>query len=322
VTPPPSHRQLLLPGLIIILLSIILYQYIAIQELETRLQGVDVRINTITAEVSKRLDNYSAPALRRQPVTNSTDPQAADFSQVTSYALPAIVSIHTDAGIGSGVIIDKRGYVVTNRHVIADTTYGRILMHNNGSYSFHIIKEDADQDLALLQISTDEINADDQNVTYQKMAFSQDRAFSQNTTCSQSESIFPVLEFEDAEKIKQGMMVIALGSPAGLDFTVTNGIISAVDRIADGRTYVQTDVPINPGNSGGPLVDMNGKIVGISTFKTRDYEGLGFAIPSDRVKEFAEKAIAQDQNSITQKVTAQDRKQIAQDQKQISQNQR
>ncbi|MBU0628196.1 MAG: trypsin-like peptidase domain-containing protein, partial [Nanoarchaeota archaeon] len=104
---------------------------------------------------------------------------------------------------------------------------------------------------------------------------------------------FDYLDFADSSDIRVGQRVIAVGNPLGLSFSVTEGIISSVNRVVDstGIGYIQTDVPINAGNSGGPLINSNSKIVGINTFKLLDTEGLGFAIPADAAESIAEQAV-------------------------------
>ena len=101
------------------------------------------------------------------------------------------------------------------------------------------------------------------------------------------------MKFENSDNVKVGEKVIALGNPAGLSFTVTEGIVSAVHRKGPNNLaiYLQTDVPINPGNSGGPLVDANSKIIGLNNFKVGGFESLGFAIESNTVSEVAGKII-------------------------------
>ena len=104
------------------------------------------------------------------------------------------------------------------------------------------------------------------------------------------------LWFADTRSLKVGEKVIALGNPGGLDFTVTEGIISATKRVLNnGISYVQTDVPINPGNSGGPLVNREGRIVGINNFKISGFEGVGFAIDGSVVEEVVDAIIKADQ---------------------------
>ena len=101
------------------------------------------------------------------------------------------------------------------------------------------------------------------------------------------------LDFDDSDELKVGEKVIALGNPNGLAFTVTEGIVSATNRVASNNIgYIQTDVPLNPGNSGGPLVNIHSKIVGINNFKIGGSESLGFAIPSNTVKDVVNTIIA------------------------------
>ena len=103
------------------------------------------------------------------------------------------------------------------------------------------------------------------------------------------------LRFGDSDDVEVGERVIALGNPAGLSFTVTEGIVSAVDRKGSNNLeiYLQTDVPLNPGSSGGPLVNTNSRIIGINNFKVGGYEGLGFAIESNVVKQVVDDVIQQ-----------------------------
>ena len=98
------------------------------------------------------------------------------------------------------------------------------------------------------------------------------------------------LKFGDSDEVKVGEKVIAAGNPAGLSFTVTEGIVSAF-RTFNNVNYIQTDVPINPGNSGGPLINTKGEIIGINNFKVGGFEGLGFAISSSNVRSVVNKII-------------------------------
>src|SRR3989344_3119775 len=103
------------------------------------------------------------------------------------------------------------------------------------------------------------------------------------------------LEFGDSNDIDVGQRVIAVGNPAGLDFSVTEGIISATNRKgSNGVEYIQTDVPINPGNSGGPLIDSGGEVIGVNTWKISGLEGIGFAIAANEVDNIISGAIAED----------------------------
>lgn len=164
--------------------------------------------------------------------------------------------------LGSGVIVDPDGFIVTNAHVVAGAQRVRILLPEVRSgksrrlYDARVIGVEPDMDLALLKIDAKGL---------------------------------PALPLGRRE-VRPGQLVFAVGSPEGLASTVTMGVVSSVQRQPDPErpmVYIQTDAPINPGNSGGPLVDTDGNVVGINTFiltQSGGSEGLGFAIPADVVQ--------------------------------------
>ncbi len=160
-------------------------------------------------------------------------------------------------GLGSGVIIDSNGYIVTNYHVVAGADDIRIVMSDGRKFKPEWVRTDEPTDLALIKIKAKGLSA---------------------------------LKFADSSKVKVGDFVLAVGNPFGLDNTVTQGIVSYVGRglrISNYSNYIQTDAAINPGNSGGPLVNYRGEIIGINTAiisRTASYAGIGFAIPSNTVK--------------------------------------
>ncbi len=157
----------------------------------------------------------------------------------------------TERSLGSGFIIDKEGYIVTNNHVIKDADEIKVILHNNKEYDAKIIGADPMTDLALIKI--------------------------------EAKGLIP-LKFGSSEKAVVGSWVVAIGSPFGLEQTVTAGIISAKGRIIGSGPYddfIQTDASINPGNSGGPLLNLNGEVIGINTAIVKSGQGIGFAIPSD-----------------------------------------
>ena len=168
--------------------------------------------------------------------------------------------------VGSGVIVDPDGYIITNAHVVEGAQRIRVAlpMSSTGSpsnlpagrrqvFDAKVLGIHKESDLALLKID---------------------------------QSNLPTLSLEAPQNVRVGQMVLAVGSPEGLQSSVTMGVVSAVARQADptkSMNYVQTDAPINPGNSGGPLVDMDGYVAGINTFiltQSGGSEGLGFAIPA------------------------------------------
>lgn len=161
-----------------------------------------------------------------------------------------------ERSLGSGFIITKDGFIVTNNHVIAGADEVSVnLQGADKPYPAEIIGRDPETDLALLKIEADKD--------------------------------LPILEFGDSEKTEVGQWVIAIGNPFGLDHTVTAGIISAKGRIIGSGPFddfIQTDASINPGNSGGPLLNMDGEVIGINTAIVASGQGIGFAIPSDMAK--------------------------------------
>ena len=159
--------------------------------------------------------------------------------------------------MGSGFVISADGYIVTNNHVVEGADEIKVQFKNNEKgLPAKIIGRDPETDLALLKI--------------------------------EGKSNLPYLEFGDSGKIKVGEWVLAIGNPFGLDNTVTLGIVSAKGRIIGAGpfdNFLQTDASINPGNSGGPLIDLDGKVVGINTAIVASGQGIGFAIPSNMAKD-------------------------------------
>jgi serine protease Do len=163
------------------------------------------------------------------------------------------------SSLGSGVIVDSAGLVMTNNHVVKNSDEIKVVLSDRREYEAEIILADPTTDLALLKLK---------NVTGE----------------------LPKLELADSDGIEVGDIVLAIGNPFGVGQTVTSGIVSALARttvgITDYQFFIQTDAAINPGNSGGALLDMNGKLLGINTAiysRTGSSNGIGFAIPSNMV---------------------------------------
>ena len=162
--------------------------------------------------------------------------------------------------LGSGVIVDASGLVVTNNHVIEGADQVKVSLADKREFEAEIVLKDARSDLAVLRIK------------------------------AQNER-FPALEFTDSDALQVGDVVLAIGNPFAVGQTVTHGIVSAVARtqvgITDYQFFIQTDAAINPGNSGGALVDLSARIVGINTAifsRSGGSQGIGFAIPANMVK--------------------------------------
>jgi len=164
-------------------------------------------------------------------------------------------------GIGSGVLMDEQGHILTNAHVVGGATKIRVVLSDGRRYGEDIVKvigTDPKTDLAVIQIT--------------------------------DKTPFPFATFGDSDKVDVGTWVVAIGHPQGLDQTVTQGIISAKHRrsgVSDPTSYqdfLQTDAAINPGNSGGPLLNLEGEVIGINAAivsRSGGFEGIGFAIPSN-----------------------------------------
>src|ERR1700749_2826249 len=157
--------------------------------------------------------------------------------------------------LGSGVIVDPSGLVVTNNHVIEGASEVKVALSDKREFDAEIVLKDAHSDLSVLRLKG-------------------------------ANEKFPVLDFANSDDLQVGDLVLAIGDPFGVGQTVTHGIVSALARtqvgISDYQFFIQTDAAINPGNSGGALVDLNGRLVGINTAiysRSGGSQGIGFAIP-------------------------------------------
>ena len=215
----------------------------------------------------------------------TTGPARVTYADAVQRAAPAVVNIYTarvvterlapslgelfgeympryrqriERSLGSGVIVDPEGHIVTNHHVIANADSIRVQLADGRVADARIVGRDPDTDLAVLKIDLTPL---------------------------------PVVTIGRSDRLKVGDLVLAIGNPIGLSHTVTHGIVSAVSRqqlgIAPLEDFIQTDAPINFGNSGGALIDSSGALVGINTAivaKNIGVEGIGFAIPVNMVR--------------------------------------
>jgi serine protease Do len=171
-------------------------------------------------------------------------------------------------GLGTGMLIDDQGNILTNNHVVAGATEINVLLADGKSFPAKLVGTDPKTDLAVIRISADEK--------------------------------LPTVTFGDSDKIVVGDWVVAIGHPRGLDQTVTQGIISAKHRsgVLDPTSYqdyLQTDAAINPGNSGGPLLNLDGQVIGVNAAiasESGGFEGIGFAIPSNMAVHVVQALIA------------------------------
>ena len=235
--------------------------------------------NLISLDSSKKGSTSSSTSQTRQleEAEIKFEPKPTDANELSpetiySQVAPSVVGvivydseadvISDPIGQGSGIIIDSKGYIVTNSHVINDSkkTNIKIVFNNDEEISGEVVGYDTRTDLAVIK-------------------------------CNKTD--LPCATLGDSDQVKVGESVLALGNPLGLDFasSLTRGIVSAVNRSKSGTSnslvkYIQTDAAINPGNSGGPLINMYGQVIGINSLKisVAGCEGMGFAIPSNVVK--------------------------------------
>jgi S1-C subfamily serine protease len=178
---------------------------------------------------------------------------SSDFSEITEELIKSVVTISTDVGQGSGFFIADEGYLITNYHVLKGASAAGIYTYDGKVHAVSSIGQDINMDIALLKIEKD----------------------------------YPELKLADSDKIIQAEKVLAIGNPYGLSFSVSEGIVSATNRIGPNglNIYIQTTAELNSGNSGGPLINKNKEVIGINNFKLSESEGLGFALESNYIKE-------------------------------------
>lgn len=185
------------------------------------------------------------------------------FVKTVKGVLPSVVEVATPQGLGSGVVIDNQGDIVTNRHVVESNQTIQVRDSSKRTFTANVVGTSQSNDLAVIRVGGANL---------------------------------PAVTLGDSSKLQVGDLVFAVGNPLGLSSSVTNGIVSAVGRTVDEsstvalRNLIQTSAPINPGNSGWALVGVNGKVIGIPTLAAVDPEdnhpaaGIGFAIRSNSVK--------------------------------------
>jgi serine protease DegS len=252
-------------------------------ELVTRRAPAPAPVPAVIAPEPAALPAAATPA----PVVEGTPHAVNSYADAVEKAAPAVVNIYTarlvtervqpsaieelfgdarpryrqrlEQSLGSGVIVDHQGHVITNHHVIASADLIRAQLADGRIAEAKIVGRDPDTDLAILQLNLDK------NI--------------------------PVMPLGHSDRMRVGDIVLAIGNPVGLSQTVTQGIVSATGRgqlgVATFENFIQTDAPINVGNSGGALINTNGELIGINTAvlaKNLGVEGIGFAIPVNLVR--------------------------------------
>lgn len=195
------------------------------------------------------------------------------YEEVIQRVRPSVVEVATDLGLGSGVIYDGDGHIVTNAHVVGDATTFTVTLVDGHAYDAALVGVYRPDDLAVVTIK--------------------------------GHARLAPARFADSSKVKVGAITLAIGNPLGLASSVTDGIVSFNGRtVSEGDgvvlpSTIQTSAPVNPGNSGGALVNLDGEVIGIPTLAATDTQlggaapGIGFAIPADTVERIADQLIRQ-----------------------------
>ncbi len=215
-------------------------------------------VDTAVAQTQTAQSNTPAPNI---VVDDSLLEQENAFIQVFEEVNPSVVHIGLVDGQGSGFIFDESGYIVTNNHVVAGASSITVTFHDGSQLDARLIGTDPDSDLAVIKVNA-------------------------------NSGTLKALPLADSEQLRVGQIVVAIGSPFGLESTLTTGVISGLNRTFPGNgsytipDIIQTDAAINPGNSGGPLLDLQGRLIGVNTAiesPVRGSSGVGFAVPANIV---------------------------------------
>jgi putative serine protease PepD len=221
------------------------------------------------ATTSTASSSAATPAVEASPSALALQQQ---FVRVVKQVGPSVVLIQTSQGLGSGVVFDATGNVVTNNHVVEGASSFRVTLANGKQYPARLVGSFAADDLAVLHVDAGGLHP---------------------------------ASFADSSQLQVGDVALAIGNPLGLQSSVTEGIVSALGRTVNEDNgvalpnVIQTSAPINPGNSGGALVDLQGDVIGIPTLAASDPQlggsapGIGFAIPSNTVRDIAGQLISQ-----------------------------
>jgi len=240
-------------------------------------QGIDYttlnnKINNLQADTQSKLNELTTNLLETQTTVEKSQEElillkasaGEDFSGIIGEAIKSVVTIRTEVGQGTGFIINEEGYIVTNAHILVGGHSVQAMPYQQDIIDADFIGYDGDFDIALLKISGD----------------------------------YDFIRLADSDDVQIGEKVISIGNPLGLQFSVSQGIVSAIHRegINGIEAYIQTDAPLNPGNSGGPLINKEGKVIGINNFKIGDSESLGFSLESNYIKDIVNQIAQQELN--------------------------
>ena len=240
--------------------------------------AVGLLLGVVAGVWSVKAQSGDPATIAELPAVTSYHPSTDEMSTADLYqrVTPSVVNVsvvmgQSGGGTGSGFVIDTQGDIVTNNHVVEGATYIEVAFVDGSVVEAKLVGRDADADLAVIQVDPAQVN------------------------------LHPVT-FADSDQVFVGQQVYAIGSPFGQAFTLTTGIVSALDRSLQNNNQfsipklIQTDAAINPGNSGGPLLDRAGNVIGVNSAilsNSSTASGVGFAIPSNSVRRVVPYLIAE-----------------------------
>lgn len=268
----PTHKKIAIGvGSLMVLFVIIssVFMYLLFVNQSLNYQELNSKINSLETDTQAKLNELSDNLLDTRNELQSIGLQigsidaeistlkasvSEDFSGIVENAIKSVATIKTEISQGSGFFIADNGYIITNAHVMEGAKSAAIITYDGKSHRVSKIGENVFMDIILLKIDS---------VDYEPISLG------------------------DSDNVKQGERVIAIGNPQGLEFSVTEGIVSAIHREGSNglEAYIQTTAALNPGNSGGPLIDVSGDVIGINNFKISGGESLGFALESNYIKQ-------------------------------------
>lgn len=274
--PLKKHHKIIIGGFSTFLVGVIiansLFVYFLYGQLQLNYNSLSNDVENLQADTQSKLNELTTNLIQTKGEINfeltslgsqigSIDEEfdllkasaGEDFSGIIEGAVKSVVTIMTDIGQGTGFIISDDGYVVTNAHVLVGGKKVSAITFDQQVLNADFLGYDGNLDVALLKISGN----------------------------------YNSLELANSNNVQVGEKVVAIGNPLGLQFSVSQGIISGVHRpgVSGKMAYIQTDAALNPGNSGGPLINQQGEVVGINNFKISEGESLGFALESNYLED-------------------------------------
>ena len=278
-----KHHKIIIGGfssvLIIFMLAMSILTYTMFLRQNIEFAKINQDISTLEIETQIKLNELTDSMIQTRSDLTLIDSEVGsisnkiktlkneaseDFSEIIEDSIKAVVTVKTDIGQGTGFILSENGFLITNAHVLAGGKSLTISNYLEENLPGQLIGYNTKYDLALIKIS----------------------------------GTHEYLDLENSNNTQIGEKVIAIGNPMGLQFSVSEGIVSATKRtgILDEKIYIQTDAALNPGNSGGPLINKKGLAIGINNFKISETENLGFALESNKIKEIINEIIKQELN--------------------------